>query len=162
MSFVSNLPDRVWDSLMSLRDTIRNAAGALLQAAFDAASSLWEGFKAGIGDNSPTYIERTMTRIMETSQMTLETLKRDFQALGRLQVQPKLALGTPQFGAGGSAAAPAIDYARMEAVMYTSFRNAIIDAGKGEIKIDMDGTTVARMVIPRIIGENQRQGVVAV
>jgi phage-related protein len=56
-----------------------------------------------------------------------------------------------------------IDYDRLEAIAYTSFFEAFVDAmkslGKGEIRIDMDGRTLAREMIPRIIAENQRMGV---
>jgi len=56
-----------------------------------------------------------------------------------------------------------IDYDRLEAIAYTSFFEAFVDAmkslGKGEIRIDMDGRTLARELIPRIIAENQRMGV---
>jgi len=56
-----------------------------------------------------------------------------------------------------------IDYDRLEAIAYTSFFDAFIDAmkalGKGELRIDMDGRTVVRALIPRIISEQQRLGV---
>ena len=56
-----------------------------------------------------------------------------------------------------------IDYDRLEAIAYTSFFEAFVDAmkslGKGEIRIDIDGRTLAREMIPRIIAENQRMGV---
>jgi len=56
-----------------------------------------------------------------------------------------------------------VDYERLEASMYTSFFDAFIDAmkslGKGEIRIDIDGRTLTRELIPRIIAENQRMGV---
>jgi phage-related protein len=56
-----------------------------------------------------------------------------------------------------------IDYERLEAIAYTSFFEAFVDAmkalGKGEIRIDIDGRTLAREMIPRIIAENQRMGV---
>jgi len=56
-----------------------------------------------------------------------------------------------------------IDYERLEAIAYTSFFEAFVDAmkslGKGELRIDMDGRTLARELIPRIIAENQRMGV---
>lgn len=59
-----------------------------------------------------------------------------------------------------------IDYERLEAIAYTSFFEAFVDAmkslGKGEIRIDIDGRTLAREMIPRIIAENQRMGVVTV
>ena len=57
-----------------------------------------------------------------------------------------------------------IDYDRLEAIAYASFYDAFIDAmktlGKGEIRINIDGRTLAREMIPRIIAENQRLGVV--
>lgn len=59
-----------------------------------------------------------------------------------------------------------IDYERLEAIAYTSLFDAFVDAmkslGKGEIRIDMDGRTLAREMIPRIIAENQRLGVATV
>jgi len=57
-----------------------------------------------------------------------------------------------------------IDYDRLEAIAYASFYDAFVDAlktlGKGEIRINIDGRTLAREMIPRIIAENQRMGVV--
>ena len=56
-----------------------------------------------------------------------------------------------------------IDYERLEAIAYTSFFEAFVDAmkslGKGELRMDIDGRTLARVLIPRIIAENQRMGV---
>lgn len=57
-----------------------------------------------------------------------------------------------------------IDYDRLEAIAYASFYDAFVDAlktlGKGELRINIDGRTLAREMIPRIIAENQRLGVV--
>jgi hypothetical protein len=56
-----------------------------------------------------------------------------------------------------------IDYDRLEAIAYTTLFDAFVAAmkaiGKGEIRIDIDGRTLAREMIPRIIAENQRMGV---
>lgn len=56
-----------------------------------------------------------------------------------------------------------IDYTRLEAIAYASIFDAFVDAmkaiGKGELRIDMDGITVARGIIPHIIAEYQRMGV---
>ena len=57
-----------------------------------------------------------------------------------------------------------IDYNRLEAIAYTSVFDAFIAAmkslGKGELTINIDGRTLAREMIPRIIAENQRMGAV--
>jgi hypothetical protein len=56
-----------------------------------------------------------------------------------------------------------INYERLEAIAYTSFFDAFVDAmktiGKGELTINIDGKTLTRELIPRIIAENQRMGV---
>ncbi|NSW92322.1 MAG: phage tail tape measure protein [Firmicutes bacterium] len=56
-----------------------------------------------------------------------------------------------------------INYDRLEAIAYTSFFEAFVDAvkavGKGELRINIDGKVMAREMIPHIIAENQRMGV---
>lgn len=95
MDRIRKLPDDVWTTLMNLRDTIKNAAGALLKAAKGAATSLWDGFRQGLGMESPSYLERAMTRIVDTSHMTLDALRTDFGALGQLQMRAEGVIASP-------------------------------------------------------------------
>lgn len=93
---IMGLPDKVGEIFTQVVDTIANFGTSLLQGAEDVANNIWNGFKDGLGINSPSYIEEAMTNIMAKSKETLGTMKNDFNALGRLTVQPSMSL-TPAF-----------------------------------------------------------------
>lgn len=88
MSTVKGLPGLVWDALMGVKNNIASAASNLWSSAKSAASSLWSGFKNGLGIRSPSYLEEAMFDIMDASKDLLDTMKGDFRALGHLKVNP--------------------------------------------------------------------------
>lgn len=98
ISVVEQLPQKVWGILMKVNSKITGAAGRLWNSAKRAASSIWDGFKRGLGISSPSYIEEALDRIMKASRSTVSQLHGDFERLSRLTVQPQVAsvvAGTP-------------------------------------------------------------------
>jgi len=98
ISVVKQLPQKVWEILMNVKSKITGAAGRLWDSAKRAASSIWDGFKRGLGISSPSYIEEALDRIMKASRSTVSQLHGDFERLSRLTVQPQVAsvvAGTP-------------------------------------------------------------------
>ncbi|NMA67785.1 MAG: phage tail tape measure protein, partial [Clostridiaceae bacterium] len=88
IEWVKKLPSMVWDALLGVKDKIVDAAKGLKDAAVRAATNLWNGFKAGLGIKSPSYLEEAMMDIMDKSKETTERLGGDFKKLGRLTVKP--------------------------------------------------------------------------
>jgi TP901 family phage tail tape measure protein len=66
LNWLNQLPGLVWQAI---QNTI-NAFTSMVSSAFDAAKSfakgLWDGFKKGLGINSPSYIEKAMFQISDT------------------------------------------------------------------------------------------------
>lgn len=85
---IKNLPSLVWDIFMSVKNKIAAAARALADAARSAANSLWQGFKDGLGIRSPSYIEKAMTKIMDSSGDTVNKLFVDFRKISAMSVVP--------------------------------------------------------------------------
>jgi TP901 family phage tail tape measure protein len=95
---LSSLPDRIWGILMSAKNRVLNAARELGNAAREAANRAWQGFKAGLGIHSPSYIEEAMSNIMAASQNTVKNLTRDFGRIGKMTVMPEM---SPAFSFAG-------------------------------------------------------------
>jgi TP901 family phage tail tape measure protein len=88
---IRDLPNMVWNILMETARKLLNIGSVLWENARRAASSLWNGFKKGLGISSPSYIERALDNIIDKSDETLSKLRRDFNTLSGLKVQPQIA-----------------------------------------------------------------------
>lgn len=72
---ITSLPGRVGQVLWNVINKITSFGGEAYNAAVRMASNIWEGFKAGLGIHSPSYLEKAMDAIIEKAQ----TLPDEFQ-----------------------------------------------------------------------------------
>lgn len=95
---IQGLPGRMGGILNRVID----AFTGLIQRGFDAARNfaggLWDGFKSGLGINSPSFIEKQLFQIQAVGDDTIGTLGRQVKTLQRL------ASGVPDLNAEAAAA----------------------------------------------------------
>jgi hypothetical protein len=72
---IKALPGLVWGLLNDAIAAFKSMVSAAFQAAKDFAGGLWDGFKAGLGIHSPSFIERAAWQI--TGVLTSEAKKWD-------------------------------------------------------------------------------------
>jgi TP901 family phage tail tape measure protein len=85
-SAIQGLPGLVGGILQSCISAFRGVVSQAFNAARDFAGGLWEGFKSGLGINSPSFIEKHMVQMNETVAQETKTLAKqtmDVQALGK-------------------------------------------------------------------------------
>lgn len=80
IDFLSGLPEKIGEILSDAIAKITGRIGEAVTAAKEFGSGLWEGFKDGMGINSPSYIERAMANV--TGTLDSETKKLRKQTLG--------------------------------------------------------------------------------
>lgn len=84
---ITGLPGMVYGILLQIYHKLSSVGGTLYNAARNLGAQIWEGFKAGLGIASPSYLERAMDAIIEKShQMPIEMLK-DAQKLADINWQ---------------------------------------------------------------------------
>ena len=102
MEAVLGLPGRMAQSLRDVGSTIRNAGANLFNSARSAGSRLTQGWRDGMGERSPSYIERSMSRIVGFMDDSVDGIGNQFQRLDRMKAQPVL---EPAMALGGAASA---------------------------------------------------------
>lgn len=73
LNWLNQLPGLVWQVIQNVINTFENMVSSAWDAAKSFAKGLWDGFKKGLGINSPSYIEKAMFQITDT--MKSETKK---------------------------------------------------------------------------------------
>ena len=63
VEWVRKIPGAVQDAIGNAIQAFKDMVGRAFNAAKDFASGLWEGFKNGLGINSPSFIEKQMVQI---------------------------------------------------------------------------------------------------
>lgn len=96
---LKDLPGKVGEITDNMIQMVKDAAKAAFTAVKDFASGMWEGFKDGLGINSPSYMEKAMWQI--TGVLDTETKKIGKRTLEVQRLSKKMA--ETQFGVGGSA-----------------------------------------------------------
>lgn len=96
---IKGLPGKVWDILKETAKKLLSIGGELWDNAKRVASDLWEGFKSGLGISSPSYIERALMSIQDTSAATVDAMTKDFRGLSSLPM-PEMAMNYSLQGAG--------------------------------------------------------------
>ncbi|WP_461369092.1 tape measure protein [Candidatus Darwinibacter acetoxidans] len=96
---IKGLPGKVWDILKETAKKLLGIGGELWDNAKRVASDLWEGFKSGLGISSPSYIERALMSIQDTSAATVDAMTKDFRGLSSLPM-PEMAMNYSLQGAG--------------------------------------------------------------
>lgn len=93
--FASRIYTSIRDKLMAIPEVVSQAIGNAIQAfknmvsrAFEAAkdfaSGLWEGFKSGLGINSPSFIEKQMVQITDVVAEETKNLRGQIRTVQRL------------------------------------------------------------------------------
>lgn len=72
---VTGLPGLVWDILTDVIGAFTDLVQTAFNAAKDFAGGLWEGFKKGLGINSPSFIEEAMFAIQRETEGTAQRLR---------------------------------------------------------------------------------------
>lgn len=93
--FAARIYNSIRDKVMAIPGVVSQAVGNAIQAfkdmvsnAFNAAKSfasgLWDGFKKGLGINSPSFIEKQMVQITQVVGEETKTLKGQVRAVQKL------------------------------------------------------------------------------
>jgi len=174
----------IWDAIVKAAEGFGKIFGEIFEGIKKVVLGIWDGIVSGIKTAINFIIEGINTFIRGLNKIKIPdwvpgvggkginiseipTLAEGGEILrsGRVivgEAGPEM-LELPQGAKVKPLSGEGIDYERLEAIAYTSFFEAFVDAmkslGKGEIRIEMEGRTLARELIPRIIAENQRMGV---
>jgi TP901 family phage tail tape measure protein len=74
VDWVNKIPGAVWDAVNSAISAFENMISSAWNAAKQFASGLWDGFKKGLGINSPSLIEKQMWQITDVTQTETKKL----------------------------------------------------------------------------------------
>lgn len=78
---ITGLPGLVWDILNDVIGAFTDLVQTAFNAAKDFASGLWEGFKDGLGINSPSYIEESLFAIQDQAAATGRNLAANLRTM---------------------------------------------------------------------------------
>lgn len=84
--WLGKLPGLAWEAIKNTIQAFKDMVQAAWNAAKDFAEGLWDGFKKGLGINSPSLIEKQMFQIREVMETETASIKRNvrtLQGLGR-------------------------------------------------------------------------------
>lgn len=90
MNFFSKLPGAAWDAINNTVQAFQDMVSSAFNAAKSFGKGLWDGFKSGIGINSPSYIEKAMwqiTAVTDTETKKLGSQVRTMQGLAGMIAQ---------------------------------------------------------------------------
>lgn len=136
------------DGMMSMLGSIGSAARSIADAVREAFSSVLQVF-------SPSRVMMAMGRDVAAGLAIglrqAEEMVRAAAAEGLAQpaVEAVTSIGTLE---------PAVDAGTLAASLRDALRAALSELGAQEVTIEMDGRTVARAVLPRLVSEARRQG----
>lgn len=82
--FVNRIPGAVSGAVSRAISAFKDMIGRAFQAAKDFAGGLWNGFKKGLGINSPSFIEKQMVQITRVVGDETDTLRGQVQAVQNL------------------------------------------------------------------------------
>lgn len=102
---ITDIPGKVWEILNDTINQFKNMVQTAYNAAKDFASGLWEGFKDGLGINSPSFIEEAMYAIQEESKRTVGLLANNVRKMGGLSTSIPATINSSQLGLTSPAAA---------------------------------------------------------
>lgn len=80
-SFITGLPDKVLEILGKVIDAFTGLISRAFNAAKDFASGLWNGFKSGLGINSPSFIEEAMFAIGDATASGTRDLRNQVRTM---------------------------------------------------------------------------------
>jgi TP901 family phage tail tape measure protein len=85
VNWVSQIPSLMGNIMSNVISTLESWVSKAFDAAKNFAGSLWNGFKKGLGINSPSFIEKQMTQIgecMDTETRNINKYVKQIQGLG--------------------------------------------------------------------------------
>lgn len=97
VDFITGLPKKVGEVVENVKSTVKNMGKNLWNNAKTAGESLVDGWKAGMQEHSPSYVERSIQRVKDFTASTAGSLKDDLRNIGDMMKQPEL---TPSFAGG--------------------------------------------------------------
>ena len=131
--FILGLPDLIWDTLTAAIDVFKDLVSTAFNAAKDFAGGLWDGFKDGLGINSPSFIEEALFRISDTMSNATRDLRHQVGTMQSLGARvPYVSTAAVGLGSGLPAG---------ETHLYTA---PLI--GQATIRDERDARTLAREV----------------
>lgn len=83
IDIITDLPGLIGDILGNVIDVFTGMVSRAFNAAKSFAGGLWNGFKSGLGIDSPSYIEEAMFAIDEQADATKRNLVRTVRSMGR-------------------------------------------------------------------------------
>jgi len=92
---IKGLPGMVWDILVAVVTKLKEAVSRVFNAAKDFGSSIWNGFRKGMGIASPSFIEEAMTNITNQGNKSISMLRRQVAALQGLGAGIPMNYATP-------------------------------------------------------------------
>jgi TP901 family phage tail tape measure protein len=99
-SFLTSLPGLIRQALTNAINVFKDMIKDAFNAAKDFAKGLWDGFKKGLGINSPSFIEHAMFAIRDEGDNTIGALSKQVRTMQKLgatipSVMPASAITTP-------------------------------------------------------------------
>jgi len=168
---VMKIWNSLWDWIKNTGKFIRDIGKNIVTALWDGIKDMWSKMTSWVSDKVKSLLKSLNP--FKGSSVTVSGPSIPAMATGGTVLRPGMALvgeagpellELPQGAKVKPLTGESIDYDRLEAIAYASFYDAFVDAmktlGKGELRINIDGRTLAREMVPRIIAENQRMGVV--
>lgn len=73
--FIKGLPDLVWDLIDDVIQAFKDMVSSAFNAAKGFAGGIWDGFKSGLGINSPSYLHYAIWDIVDTVGTGVDDLK---------------------------------------------------------------------------------------
>jgi len=94
IDIITGLPGKVWDILWDVIEAFGGLVSAAFNAAKDFAGGLWDGFKSGLGINSPSFIEEAMFSIQDATAAGTRDLRK------QVRMMQGLSSGIPALNSG--------------------------------------------------------------
>lgn len=149
---ITGLPDLVWDILNDVIGAFKDLVTTAFNAAKDFASGLWNGFKEGLGINSPSFIEEAMFKIDDQAKATGKNLA------AHLRTMQGMATKIPAINAGAvGLASPASAALTANGGGLTVMQNAPL-IGQATIRDERDVVTLSRMLAEEQYRQNRARG----
>jgi TP901 family phage tail tape measure protein len=143
LGVITGLPGLVWDILQNVIGAFTDLIKSAFNAAKNFAKGLWEGFKDGLGINSPSFIEEAMFDIQDEAALTRKLLDQQIRKMGLAGNKFVSSINSGSLGLPTPAAVAA------QGQGGTTFNAPLV--GQATIRDDRDIVTLAREL------ENERR-----
>jgi len=149
---ITGMPSLVWGILTDVIGAFTDLVSVAFNAAKDFAGGLWNGFKDGLGINSPSFIEDALFSIQDQAKATGENLA------GHLRTMQNLSTRIPAINSGAvGIASPASAALTANGGGLTIQNNAPL-VGQATIRDERDAVTLSRMLADEQYRRNRAKG----